>query len=164
MIDQFDLNILEVLTEDARTPVERIALMTGRTPQEVAEAIARMEEKKIIVRYPAMVNWEAVDMDLVEALIEVRITPMRDRGFDAVAEQIYRFDEVSSVFLMSGGYDLMVMLKARTLKQLALFVAEKLSTIEGVMSTATHFVLKKYKTEGVIIDETAEDDRLQVSP
>ena len=100
----------------------------------------------------------------MEALIEVRITPMRDRVFDAVAEQIYRFDEVSSVFLMSGGYDLMVMLKARTLKQLALFVAEKLSTIEGVMSTATHFVLKKYKTEGVIIDETAEDDRLQVSP
>lgn len=94
----------------------------------------------------------------------MRITPMRDRGFDAVAEQIYRFDEVSSVYLMSGGYDLMVMLKARTLKQLALFVAEKLSTIEGVMSTATHFVLKKYKNEGVIIDETADDDRLQVSP
>ena len=89
---------------------------------------------------------------------------MRDRGFDAVAEQIYRFDEVSSVYLMSGGYDLMVMLKARTLKQLALFVAEKLSTIDGVMSTATHFVLKKYKNDGVIMDEVVEDDRLKVSP
>ena len=89
---------------------------------------------------------------------------MRDRGFDAVAEHIYRFDEVSTVFLMSGGYDLMVMLKSRTLKQLAMFVAEKLSTIDGVMSTATHFVLKRYKTEGVVIDEAAEDDRLQVSP
>ena len=94
----------------------------------------------------------------------MRVTPQRDHGFDAIAEQIYRFEEVRNVYLMSGGYDLLVMLKAPTLKKLALFVAEKLSTIEGVMSTATHFVLKKYKTEGVIIDETAEDDRLQVSP
>ena len=159
-----ELSILDILTDDARTPVSQIAVMLGKSQAEVADTIAHLEKQLIIIKYPALINWEKVDIDQVEALIEVRIAPMRDRGFDAVAEQIYRFDEVSSVYLMSGGYDLMVMLKARTLKQLALFVAEKLSTIEGVMSTATHFVLKKYKNEGVIIDETASDDRLQVSP
>lgn len=159
-----ELSILDILKNDARTPVSQIAVMLGKSQSEVSDTISRLERQRIIIKYPALINWEKVDMEQVEALIEVRITPMRDRGFDAVAEQIYRFDEVSSVYLMSGGYDLMVMLKARTLKQLALFVAEKLSTIEGVMSTATHFVLKKYKNEGVIIDETAEDDRLQVTP
>lgn len=159
-----ELSILDILTDDARTPVSQMAVMLGKSQAEIADTIARLEKQRIIIKYPALINWDKVDIDQVEALIEVRITPMRDRGFDAVAEQIYRFDEVSSVYLMSGGYDLMVMLKARTLKQLALFVAEKLSTIEGVMSTATHFVLKKYKNEGVVIDEAAEDNRLQVSP
>ena len=141
-----------------------VSRMEGVSQAEVADTVARLEKQRIIIKYPALINWEKIETEQVEALIEVRITPMRDRGFDAVAEHIYRFDEVSSVFLMSGGYDLMVMLKARTLKQLALFVAEKLSTIDGVMSTATHFVLKRYKTEGVVIDDAAEDDRLQVSP
>lgn len=159
-----ELSILDILTSDARTTRAQMATMLGVSQAEIADTVARLEKQRIIIKYPALINWEKVDIEQVEALIEVRITPMRDRGFDAVAEQIYRFDEVSSVYLMSGGYDLMVMLKARTLKQLALFVAEKLSTIEGVMSTATHFVLKKYKNEGVIMDEAAEDDRLQVSP
>lgn len=159
-----ELSILDILTSDARTTRAQMATMLGVSQAEIADTVTRLEKQRIIIKYPALVNWEKVDIEQVEALIEVRITPMRDRGFDAVAEQIYRFDEVSSVYLMSGGYDLMVMLKARTLKQLALFVAEKLSTIEGVMSTATHFVLKKYKNEGVIMDEAAEDDRLQVSP
>lgn len=159
-----ELSILDILTNDARTGVAQMATMLGVSQAEVADTVARLEKQRIIIKYPALVNWEKVDIEQVEALIEVRITPMRDRGFDAVAEQIYRFDEVSSVYLMSGGYDLMVMLKARTLKQLALFVAEKLSTIDGVMSTATHFVLKKYKNDGVIMDEVVEDDRLKVSP
>lgn len=159
-----ELSILDILAEDARTDIAGMATMLGVSQAEVADTVARLEKQRIIIKYPALINWEKVETEFVEALIEVRITPMRDQGFDAVAESIYRFDDVSSVFLMSGGYDLMVMLKARTLKQLALFVAEKLSTIEGVMSTATHFVLKKYKTEGVIIDEAAEDERLQVSP
>lgn len=164
MMTHTELSVLEILTEDARTPVERIAIMTGKTSEEIAETIHRLEEQKIILKYPAMINWEKVDVDEVEALIEVRVTPQRDEGFDAIAEKIYRFEEVSSVYLMSGGYDLMVMLKARTLKQLALFVAEKLSTIENVLSTATHFVLKKYKQQGVITDETPEDLRLKVTP
>ena len=126
--------------------------------------IDRLERSRVILRYAPTINWDKTDRERVEAMIQVNVTPQRDKGFDEVAGRIYRFEEVKSVYLMSGGYDLMVMLKARTLKQLALFVAEKLSTIEGVMSTATHFVLKKYKNEGVIMDETAVDDRLQVSP
>ena len=163
-MNRTEMSILEILTEDARTPAERIAIMTGKTPDEIRETIERLEDQKIILKYPAMINWEKVDVDEVEALIEVRVTPQRDEGFDAIAEKIYRFEEVSSVYLMSGGYDLRVMLKARTLKQLALFVAEKLSTIENVLSTATHFVLKKYKQQGVIFEEAPADMRLKVTP
>ena len=157
-----EMSVLEILTEDARTPVERIAIMTGKTPEEIQQTITRLEDQKIILKYPAMINWEKVDVDEVEALIEVRVTPQRDEGFDAIAEKIYRFEEVSSVYLMSGGYDLMVMLKARTLKQLALFVAEKLSTIENVLSTATHFVLRRYKEMGVTMCDST-DDRGRIS-
>ena len=164
MVSEFELNILEVLSEDARTPVERIALMTGRATQEVTDAIARMEESRVIVRYPAMINWEAVDKDEVEALIEVRVSPQRGEGFDTIAEHIYRFEEVSSVYLMSGAYDLMVLVRGKTLKQLSQFVSEKLSTIDHVLSTATHFVLKRYKDNGVVLEGEGKDDRLVVSP
>ena len=164
MMTHTELSVLEILTEDARTPVERIAIMTGKTSEEIAETIHRLEEQKIILKYPAMINWEKVDVEQVEAMIEVRVTPQRGEGFEAIAEQIYRFDEVSSVYLMSGGYDLLVNMKARTMRQLALFVAEKLSTIEHVISTATHFVLRKYKDQGVLMDESTEDLRLKVTP
>ena len=131
---------------------------------QLSKAIRELEEKRVILKYPALINWDKVESGEVEALIEVRVTPQRDHGFDAIAEQIYRFEEVRNVYLMSGGYDLLVMLKAPTLKKLALFVAEKLSTIEGVLSTATHFVLKRYKNEGVITDEKQVDRRLKVTP
>ncbi|MDD6884513.1 MAG: Lrp/AsnC family transcriptional regulator [Eubacteriales bacterium] len=159
-----EMGILEILTEDARTPVSQIAVMLGETEEDVAKIIARLEKQRIILKYPALINWERVEIEEVEAVIEVRVTPQRGEGFDAIAEQIYRFEEVESVYLMSGGYDLMVTLKASTIKQLALFVAEKLSTLEHVISTATHFVLKKYKDQGVIMDETPEDRRLKVTP
>jgi len=158
-----ELSILDILTDDARTPVSQMAVMLGKSQAEVADTIARLEKQRIIIKYPALINWEKVDIDQVEALIEVRIAPMRDRGFDAVAEQIYRFDEVASVYLMSGGYDLLVNMKARTIRQLALFVAEKLSTIEHVISTATHFVLKRYKDQGILMDEGDDDYRLKVT-
>ena len=161
---KLEMSILDVLLEDARTPAGEIAVMLGKTEQEIREAIARLENQRIILKYPALINWQKVDVDEVEAVIEVRVTPQRDHGFDAIAEQIYRFEEVRNVYLMSGGFDLMVMLMARTLKQLALFVAEKLSTIDGVLSTATHFVLKRYKSQGVIMDERGEDKRLKVTP
>ena len=163
-MDKLELSILEVLTDDARTSLAQIAVMLGREEAEIAQAVASLEQRRIILKYPALINWDKVDVDEVEALIEVRVTPQRDHGFDAIAEQIYRFEEVRNVYLMSGGYDLLVMLKAPTLKKLALFVAEKLSTIEGVLSTATHFVLKRYKNEGVITDEKQADRRLKITP
>ena len=164
MVSEFELNLLEILAEDARTSPERLALMTGRGVDEVEQALRKLEESKTIVKYPAMVNWDKVVDDQVEALIEVRVTPQSDEGFDAIAERIYRFEEVSSVYLMSGAYDLMVLIRGRSMRQLALFVAEKLSTLEHVNSTATHFVLKKYKDSGVILDGKPEDERLAVSP
>lgn len=163
-MDQFELDILEALEEDARTPIENIARMTGKSVEEVAKAIAKFERNQIIVRYPAMINWEALDKELVEALIEVKVSPQRGVGFDAIAEEIYRFDEVTSVYLMSGAYDLLVLVKGHNLKKLAEFVSEKLSTLEHVLSTATHFVLKKYKDNGVLLTGELPDDRLAVSP
>ena len=163
-VNDFELNILEILKEDARTTPERIAVMTGSDEETVREAIASMERRVIIVKYPAMINWDLAGGEEVEALIEVRVTPQRDQGFDAIAERIYRFEEVSSVYLMSGAYDLMVLVRGKTIKQLALFVSEKLSTLEHVNSTATHFVLKRYKNEGVILEGVRRDERLAVSP
>ena len=163
-MNKLELNILDVLTGDARTPISQIAVMLGEGEDKIADTIARLERQRVILKYPALINWEKVNVDEVEAMIEVRVTPQRGEGFDAIAEQIYRFEEVSSVYLMSGGYDLLVNLKARTMRQLALFVAEKLSTIEHVISTATHFVLKKYKDQNVIMEETQDDLRLKVTP
>ena len=164
MIRDLELNILEILFNDARTPVDQIAVMTGHSEEEVEAVIRSLEAQKIIVKYPALINWDKLDQEQVEALIEVRVTPQRDEGFDAIAERIYRFEEVKSVYLMSGAFDLMVMVNARSMKQLAFFVAEKLSTLEHVLSTATHFVLKKYNSEGVILEERRGDNRLVVSP
>lgn len=164
MVRDLELSILEILFEDARTPIPQIAVMTGHSEEEIEAVIRSLEAQKIILKYPAMINWDKVENEMVEALIEVRVTPQRDAGFDAIAEQIYRFEEVSSVYLMSGAYDLMVMLKASSVKKLALFVAEKLSTLDNVISTATHFVLKKYKIEGVICEGRKGDDRLVISP
>ena len=164
MIGEFEMAILEILAEDARCDTEKIAIMTGKTVHEVEEAIARLEKERIILKYPAMVNWDRVREDVVQALIEVRVTPQRDEGLDAIAEKIYRFEEVKSVYLMSGAYDLLVIVEGANIKQLAIFVGEELSTIEHVLSTATHFVLKKYKQDGVIMEKGQEDDRLQVTP
>ena len=164
MIGEFEMTILEILSEDARTDIEKIAVMTGKTEKEVEDAIANLEKERILLKYPAMINWDRVREDVVQALIEVRVTPQRDEGFDAIAEKIYRFEEVKSVYLMSGAYDLLVIVEGANIKQLAIFVGEKLSTLENVLSTATHFVLKKYKQDGVIMERNAEDDRLQVSP
>ena len=164
MIRDLELSILEILFNDSRTTPAKIAVMTGHSEEEVAAVIRSLEAQKIILKYTTMINWDRVEADQVEAVIEVRVTPQRDEGFDAIAEQIYRFEEVSSVYLMSGAYDLMVTVKAGSMKRLALFVAEKLSTLEHVLSTATHFVLKKYKLEGVIFEERKQDERLVVTP
>lgn len=163
-MQSLQMQLLHLLQEDCRLPLEKLAVMTGSTVETVATVIDDMERSGIILRYAPVINWDKTDRERVEAMIEVRVTPQRDHGFDAIAEQIYRFEEVRNVYLMSGGYDLLVMLKAPSLKKLALFVAEKLSTIEGVLSTATHFVLKRYKNEGVITGEKRTDRRLKVTP
>ena len=161
---KLETSLLDILREDCRIPLEKMAVMTGASLQEVAEAIEGLENRKIILRYSAMINWDRTDRERVEAMIEVRVTPQRDMGFDAIARRIYRFDEVKSVYLMSGSYDLLVLVEARTLKELAAFVSGKLSPLETVTGTATSFVLKRYKEEGVIFENDDTDRRLVISP
>ena len=156
--------LLDILQEDCRIPLEKIAVMTGVTLSEVAETIDGLEKQHVILRYAPTINWDRTDKERVEAMIEVRVTPQRDMGFDAVARRIYRFDEVKSVYLMSGSYDLLVLVEAPTLKNLAFFVSQKLSTLEMVTGTATSFVLKRYKEDGVIFEDEKQDHRLVVSP
>jgi len=151
--------ILDILAKNSRTSNEQIALMLGKQEEEVKQAITELEEKNIIMGYPAIVNWEKTDRDAVMAFIEVRVTPQRDQGFDKVAERIYQYPQVKSCNLMSGGYDLFVAVEGKTMKEVALFVAEKLATIESVISTATHFVLKQYKENGVIYEQKYKDNR-----
>lgn len=158
------MQLLEILREDCRLPLEQMAVMTGSTVEAVADAIEDMEKRHIILRYAPIINWDLTHRERVEAMIEVRVTPQRDMGFDAVAKRIYKFDEVKSVYLMSGAYDLLLLVEAHTLKELAFFVSEKLSTLEMVTGTATHFVLKRYKSEGVIFEGERPDPRLVVSP
>ncbi len=151
--------ILNILAKNSRTSNEQIALMLGKQEEEVKQAITELEEENIIMGYPAIVNWEKTDRDAVMAFIEVRVTPQRDKGFDKVAERIYQYPQVKSCNLMSGGYDLFVAVEGKTMKEVALFVAEKLATIESVISTATHFVLKQYKENGVIYEQKYKDNR-----
>ncbi len=159
-----ETSLLDILRDDCRIPLEKMAVMTGSSVEEVASAIESLEQRKIILRYSPMINWDRTDRDRVEAMIEVRVTPQRDMGFDAIARRIYRFDEVKSVYLMSGSYDLLVLVEARSLKELAAFVSGKLSPLETVTGTATSFVLKRYKEEGVIFDGDDSDSRLVISP
>ena len=156
--------LLDLLQEDCRLPLEKLSVMTGASMEEVAEAIDGLEKNRVILRYSPVINWDLTDRERVEAMIEVRVTPQRDMGFDAVAARIYRFDEVKSVYLMSGSYDLLVLVEARTLRELASFVSAKLSTLELVTGTATSFVLKRYKEEGVVFEGEDSDRRLVISP
>ena len=156
--------LLELLQEDCRIPLEKLAVMTGQELSTVAQAIDEMENDGVILKYRPVINWDKMQMNRVEAMIEVRVTPQRDMGFDAIASRIYRFDEVKSVYLMSGSYDLLVLVEARSLKELAAFVSGKLSPLETVTGTATSFVLKRYKEEGVVFDDDDSDSRLVISP
>ncbi len=162
---QREKQILEILENDSRTGAEQIAIMLGMDVAEVRAKIAEWEAQKIIIKYNTIVNWEKLGDDTVTAMIEVKIAPQRDAGYDSLAERIYRYPEVKSVLLMSGGYDLAVLIEGQSLKEVAMFVSEKLATIDGVQSTGTHFVLKKYKMGGVILNGKPEDDkRLVITP
>jgi DNA-binding Lrp family transcriptional regulator len=158
------IELLQLLQQDCRLPLEKLAMMLGKTPEEVGATIDDLEKRGIILRYSPVINWDKTDKDRVEAMIEVRVTPQRDEGFDAIAKRIYRFDEVKTVYLMSGAYDLLLLVEAHSLKDLGYFVSTKLSVLESVTGTATHFVLKRYKSEGVIFEGDSQDRRLAVNP
>lgn len=151
--------ILEILEKNSRISEEEIALMLDRSVEEIRASIRKLETDNVIVGYNTLINWDKSNRENVIALIEVKVTPQRGQGFDKVAERIYRFPQVKACYLMSGGFDLTVIIEGKTMKEVALFVAEKLAPCEGVLSTATHFVLKKYKDEGVVFDEKDVDDR-----
>ncbi len=142
--------LIRLLKEDARYTAEELAAMVGESAETVKAEIRALEDDGVIVKYTAITNSEIENENLVEALIEVRVTPKRLKGFDAIAEEINRFKEVRSLYLMSGGYDIAIFVEGKTLTDVARFVSEKLSGLEGVLSTATHFILKKYKIEGQI--------------
>ena len=156
--------ILEVLEKDSRTTVTDLAVMLGQAEDDIAAAISDMEREKIICGYHTLINWDRTCQERVTALIEVKVTPQRDEGFDAIAAKIYNFKEVSSVYLMSGAFDLTVIVEGKTMKEVALFVGQRLAVIDAVLSTATHFVLKKYKDHGFIMDVDRKDERMLVSP
>ena len=155
-MDQCDKKLLKLLEEDCTYSAAQLAAMCDTTEDDIALRTAALTADGVILGYKALINWEKTATELVEALIEVRITPQRDKGFDRIAERIYQYDEVQSCYLMSGGYDLAVTITGRTLQEVANFVARKLSTLDGVISTATHFILKKYKQQNQVFEPREE--------
>jgi DNA-binding Lrp family transcriptional regulator len=155
-------DIVNVLMQDARIAPSKIAAMLSVDETEVKLAIQKLEQEGVIVKYSAIVNAEKAEDCLVEALIEVKVTPKKKEGFDGIAKQIASFPEVKAVYLMSGAYDLAVLIEDKTLQQVSRFVSERISTFDGVLSTATHFILKKYKIEGVLTEKDDVDYRLSV--
>ena len=151
--------ILRLLEEDGRLTPQQIALMCDKEEGDIRQMIEDAEQQGVILGYKALVDWDRTDREYVSALIEIKIAPQRDRGFDRVAEKIYNYPEVQSLYLMSGGFDLAVLIEGRTMKEVAYFVARKLATLEDVISTATHFVLRKYKDKGVIYGPAVLDER-----
>jgi DNA-binding Lrp family transcriptional regulator len=156
--------LLKILKKNALETPEAIAKMLGTTADKVKAKIEDYERKGVIKAYHAIVNEDALELNRVTAVIEVKVTPEREGGFDRIASRISRFAEVQSVYLMSGAYDLLLFVGGGNLKDVALFVSEKLATIEGVLSTSTHFMLKTYKHHGVLMDKPHEDERLSVTP
>lgn len=151
--------LLEVLESNCNLPIEQIALLSNMTVEEAAEQIEQMKAEKIILGNKSIINWEKTDKEFVTALIELKVTPQRGEGFDRIAERIYQFPEVKSLYLMAGAFDLTVIIEGKTMKEVALFVANRLAPMECVISTSTYFVLKKYKYEGIIFADKESDTR-----
>jgi DNA-binding Lrp family transcriptional regulator len=156
--------ILRILEQDARTSAEQIATMTGKSAEEVEDTIAEAEKDGTILKYKTVVNWEKLGDEQVWALIEINVLPQRDVGFDSIAERIYRFPEARSVYLVSGTYDLAVLVTGRTMQEVAGFVSNKLAPLDSVQGTVTHFLLKRYKEDGEILTDGEESSRLPYSP
>ena len=156
--------LLALIEKNSRIDLRELAVLLGVEEAEAANELAALEQEGIICGYHTMIDWEKTSREKVSALIEVRVTPQRGQGFDNIAERIYKYSEVTSVYLISGGYDLLVTLEGKSLKEISGFVSDKLSTLESVLSTATHFILKKYKDHGTILTKKYEDTREKVSP
>jgi len=163
-LNDLKMKVLDLLKEDARRSPALLSTLLGVSEDEVTTAIAELESDHVIVKYSAVVNWSKIEDEKVTALIEVQITPERGRGFEGIAERIYLYPQVKSVYLMSGAYDLLVEVEGQNLREVANFVSEKLSPIDSVLSTKTNFILKKYKQDGIILEDHVEDTRLLISP
>lgn len=156
-------DVLSILQADSRISAARLAAMLGVSEEQARAAVKKLEDSGVIVKYTAIVNSDSVDETAVEALIEVKVTPQRGAGFDAIAQEIAEHEEVKNLYLMSGGYDLAVIVEGKSLKSVSRFVSERISTYDTVLSTATHFILKKYKVEGALMKKT-DENRLSVQP
>lgn len=156
--------ILKYLERNSKINLQELAVLLGSDEVMIAHEIAQMEKEKIICGYHTLIDWEKTGEEQVTALIEVKVTPQRNQGFDRIAERIYNYPEVNAVYLISGGYDFLITLKARTLKEVSEFVSGKLAPLDAVLSTATHFVLKKYKDHGAVLVAKTEPERMLVTP
>ena len=156
--------ILAIIEKNSRIDLKDLAALLGESEAAVANEIADMEKENIICGYHTMINWDNTGNEKVIALIEVKVTPQRGMGFDKIAERIYQYSEVNSVYLMSGAFDFTVIIEGKTRREVAQFVSEKLSPMDSVLSTATHFVLKKYKDHGTIMYEKPGDERMMITP
>ncbi len=157
-------SILKLIEKNSRLDLKDLAIMLDISEADVANEIADMEKEHVICGYHTLIDWEKTSKDQLTAMIEVKVTPQRGQGFDMIAERIYNFPEVKAVYLMSGGYDFMVMLEGKTMKEISLFTSSKLAPLESVVSTVTHFVLKKYKDHGTILEAKKVDKRQVVTP
>ncbi|MDE5788990.1 MAG: Lrp/AsnC family transcriptional regulator [Clostridia bacterium] len=162
-MEALERDLLAILEADSRIPAARLAAMLGVGEEKVKAEVKRLEESGVIVKYTAITNSDAIDENKVEALIEVKVTPQKGEGFDAIAREIAEHAEVKNLYLMSGGYDLAVIVEGKSLKSVSRFVSERISTYDTVLSTATHFILKKYKVEGALMKKT-DENRLSVQP
>jgi len=156
--------ILKAIDKNSKISAADLSVMLGTTEEEITTMIKELEEDAIICGYPTLINWDKMKCERVTALIELKVTPQRGLGFDKIAERIYQFDEVQSVYLMSGGFDLTVILEGKTMREVASFVSEKLAPMDAILSTATHFVLKKYKEHGLPLVQTKHDERMLITP
>ena len=156
--------ILDAIQKNGRYSTEDLAAMLATDEQTIKKEIKEMEDANVICGYPTLINWDQTDCELVTALIEVKVTPQRGMGFDKIAERIYQYNEVNAVYLMSGSFDFTVFIEGKTMRGVAQFVSEKLSTQESVLSTATHFILKKYKDHGSVMVNPTKDERMLVTP
>lgn len=156
--------LLSILEKNSRIDFNELSVLLGTTEEEVLKTIEELEKEGIISGYHTLINWEKTNIEKVTALIEVKVTLQRGKGFDNIAERIYNYPEVKAVYLISGGYDLLVILEEKTLKEIASFVSSKLSNLDGVLSTATHFILKKYKDHGTILNKKSTDEREIITP